>query len=179
MIEVWIRMYYLRMVFICLYFFSYATMEVYGLFISTKGLEIHADRRWEVRPIGKVQGSYVEKNGVPKQATILEKNTNQQQQTANIILFEEFSECIYDLDGFDYVWVISYMHLNKGYKKKIKTRPRCGNQTPKEVGLFATRAPHRPNALALSALKLCSVDIEKRVLTVQGISCFNVIRSFV
>ena len=141
-------------------------MDVYALFVSTRGLEINAERRWEVRPIGKVQGPYVEKSGVPKQATIYDKNTTQQ-QTANIVLFEEFEECIYDLEGFDYLWVISYMHLNKGYRNKIKTRPRCGKQS-KEVGLFASRAPHRPNALALSALRLCHVDIEKRILTVQG-----------
>ena len=83
------------------------------------------ERRWEVRPIGKVECSYTEKAGTPKQATILERQSGQQ-QTASIVLFEEFGECIYDLEGFEFIWVISYMHLNKGYRKKITTRPRGG-----------------------------------------------------
>ena len=143
-----------------------SVLKVHALFVSTRGLEINEGRRWEIRPIGKVQGSYVEKNGVPKQPTILEKDTGRQ-QTANIVLFEEFGECMYDLEGFDFLWVISYMHLNKGYRKKIRTRSRTTGQT-KEVGLFSSRAPHRPNALALSALRLSHVDTERRVLTVQG-----------
>ena len=61
-------------------------MDVYALFVSTRGLQINAERRWEVRPIGKVQGPYIEKRGVPKQATIHEKITGQQ-QIANIVLF--------------------------------------------------------------------------------------------
>ena len=44
----------------------------------------------------------------------------------------------------------------------------AGGVDRKEVGLFASRAPHRPNALALSALRLSNVDTETRVLTVEG-----------
>ena len=115
-----------------------------------------ADRQWQVSPIGKVQSPYIDKLGTPKQATISVAEGGAQDGT--IELFPGYEECITSLEGFDYIWVISYMHLNRGFKTKILTRPRVGSKmTPVEVGLFSSRAPHRPNPLALSALQLIGI----------------------
>ena len=59
------------------------------------------------------------------------------------------------------IWVITYMHRNSGYKTKIKPQPRkdSNNKTIEiEVGLFSSRAPHRPNPIAISALKINRID---------------------
>ena len=67
--------------------------------------------------------------------------------------------------GFEYVWVITYMHLNNRNWSPLITPPRG----PKEKqGVLATRAPHRPNPIALSALRLLRVDRENCVLTFEG-----------
>ena len=58
------------------------------------------------------------------------------------------------LAGFEYCWVICYMHLNTGWRPLI-TPPRGPK---KKQGVFATRAPHRPNHISLSALRVVSVD---------------------
>ena len=75
----------------------------------------------------------------------------------NIDQFPGFEECIDQMEGFDYIWVLTFMHLNSGFKKKIKPQPRPGadGELPtQEVGLFCSRAPHRPNRIALSALQV-------------------------
>ena len=43
----------------------------------------------------------------------------------------------------------------------------------RRVGVLSTRSPHRPNPLGMSALRLVSVDPERRTLTVAGIDCLD------
>jgi tRNA-Thr(GGU) m(6)t(6)A37 methyltransferase TsaA len=135
---------------------------------------MHAERTWEVKPVGFVQSPYIEKLGTPKQATILSLDGGRQE--GKIQLYPGFEECINDLSGFDYIWVITFMHLNQGFKTKVFPRPLGATSEPaNSVGLFSTRAPHRPNPIALSALKLignlmskyvCSVVSSKLTITI-------------
>lgn len=126
------------------------------------------DRRWEIRPIGKVESIYKEKFGTPKQATIGSK------ESGKLHLFEEFNECLEDLDGFNYIWVLTLMHLNDGYKTRIKPLPRQNeDNVPEEVGLFSCRAPHRPNPIAMSACEVISVDLERGVVEVNGMDLLD------
>ena len=46
-------------------------------------------------------------------------------------------------------------------------------QPPSSVGLFASRAPHRPNPIALSALKVTHVDLTSGVIHVVGLDLLN------
>jgi tRNA-Thr(GGU) m(6)t(6)A37 methyltransferase TsaA len=58
-----------------------------------------------------------------------------------------------DLEGFSHVVLLYHLHLSEGYRLRVKPflddRPR---------GLFATRAPRRPNPLGLSVVRLLAVD---------------------
>ena len=127
------------------------------------------DLRWEVRAVGVVESPYVEKYGTPKQATISRRDGGAQE--GRLRLFPGFEDCIAELEGFDYIWVLSLMHLNKGFKTKIRPQPREGSisKPPAEVGLFCSRAPHRPNPIALSCLKVTHVDVKAGVITVLGL----------
>ena len=69
--------------------------------------------RWEVKPIGVVVSPYETKYGVPKQATISARNDTLFSD-GRIVLFPGYENCICNLEGFDYIWVISLMHLNNG-----------------------------------------------------------------
>jgi len=62
-----------------------------------------------------------------------------------------------DLAGFSHLWVLSWLHLARGGRLRVKP-PRDREAR----GVFATRAPQRPNPLGLSCVRL--VAIEKRVL---------------
>merc|ERR1719383_1506062 len=74
-----------------------------------------------------------------------------------------------DLEGFEYMWVVSYLHLNQGWAAQV-TPPRGPR---KKRGLFATRAPHRPNHLGLSACKLVAVDSIQGTIAVRGLDLLD------
>lgn len=131
------------------------------------------ERRWEVQAVGVVESPYSEKFGTPKQATISREEGGALE--GKIRLFPGFEDCIDKLEGFDYIWVLTLMHLNKGYKTKIRPQPRANSvkQPPPEVGLFCSRAPHRPNPIALSCLKVTGVDVQNGVITVLGLDLLD------
>eukprot|EP01039_Chlorochromonas_danica_P006724 gene6724-7433_t len=143
------------------------------------------DRRWSVLPVGKVECSYLSKLGVPRQATILPKNetltedgkvvTYKPLERGRIVLFPGFEDCIADLDGFDYIWIISWMHVNSGFKRKIRPQPVANAEkaVPQQVGLFSSRAPHRPNPIALSAVKVVHVDAVAGIIEVEGLDLLH------
>lgn len=59
-----------------------------------------------------------------------------------------------DLDGFDRIWIIFQFHHNPEWKSKVM--PPRGPRVKR--GVFATRAPYRPNALGLSCVRLLKVE---------------------
>ncbi|MFT3906228.1 MAG: tRNA (N6-threonylcarbamoyladenosine(37)-N6)-methyltransferase TrmO [Steroidobacteraceae bacterium] len=65
-----------------------------------------------------------------------------------------FEHALLDLEGWEYIWVIFCFHLNKGWRPKVlPPRSRSGRK-----GVFATRSPHRPNPLGLSAVRLERIE---------------------
>jgi tRNA-Thr(GGU) m(6)t(6)A37 methyltransferase TsaA len=65
-----------------------------------------------------------------------------------------FEHALEDLDGWEYIWVIFWFHLNRSWRPKVlPPRSRSGRK-----GVFSTRSPHRPNPLGLSAVRLERVD---------------------
>lgn len=65
-----------------------------------------------------------------------------------------FEHALDDLAGWEFIWVIFWFHLNPGWRPKVLP-PRS---TSGRKGVFATRSPHRPNALGLSAVRLERID---------------------
>ena len=115
-------------------------------------------------PIGVVRSPYVERHGTPRQATVNDP------VTGVIALNPEFRGSLKSLDGFDYVWVLAHMHLQTGKLRRFQIKPPRGDE---RHGVFATRAPHRPSPISLSALKLVAVDEENLELTVQGLDLLD------
>jgi tRNA (adenine37-N6)-methyltransferase len=64
-----------------------------------------------------------------------------------------------DLSGFSHLWVLFWCHLARGTKLQVMP-PR----DTRKRGVFATRAPQRPNPLGLSCVRLLGID--KRVLAI-------------
>jgi tRNA-Thr(GGU) m(6)t(6)A37 methyltransferase TsaA len=103
-----------------------------------------------ISPIGVIRTPFKTKYGAPRQpATAREK-------TIGVITLNDghnFEQAIEDLTGFDYIWVLFWLHKNKNWKPKVL--PPNGSRTKR--GLFSTRSPHRPNPIGLSLCKLLSV----------------------
>lgn len=66
---------------------------------------------------------------------------------------EEFGAGLTDLDGFSYIVLIYYLHKSEGYDLMV-----VPFMDTEERGLFATRAPRRPNPIGISVVRLKRVD---------------------
>ena len=66
-----------------------------------------------------------------------------------IEVFPEFEPGLRDIEGFEYLWLITRLHLVS--VEKLEVVPFLDNKTH---GVFATRAPTRPNRLGLSLVQL-------------------------
>lgn len=64
-----------------------------------------------------------------------------------------YEQALQDLIGCTHIWIIFGFHQNSNWKPLVQT-PRSN----KKIGVFATRAPYRPNPIGLSLVKL--VDIK-------------------
>ncbi|MEO7775512.1 MAG: tRNA (N6-threonylcarbamoyladenosine(37)-N6)-methyltransferase TrmO [Steroidobacteraceae bacterium] len=67
---------------------------------------------------------------------------------------KNFEHALEDIAGWERLWVIFWFDRNTGWRPKVLP-PRSGSG---RKGVFATRSPHRPNPLGLSALRLERVE---------------------
>lgn len=117
------------------------------------------DFPWEIvlRPIGIVQAPFTERHGTPRQGTI------DAPRRSTVRLFEDVlpQRALADLEGFDIVWLLGWFHLNHGWNPTVRP-PRGGERR----SVLATRAPHRPNPIGLSAARL--IEVGEHHLVVEG-----------
>ena len=66
---------------------------------------------------------------------------------------KKYVEGLKDLDGFEYIILIYHFHRSKGYS--LEVTPFLDNSLR---GVFATRAPKRPNAIGMSIVRLRRVE---------------------
>lgn len=125
------------------------------------------DAHFSYRPIGILASPYSRRIDAPHQSTVVEGTETGELAMATLELAEWLDEkVIQDLTGFDRIWLIFAFHLSEGWKSSVKP-PRGG---PKR-GVLATRSPHRPNSIGLSAVEL--VAIEGRTLHLRGIDLLD------
>ena len=103
-------------------------------------------------PIGVVRSPYKEKVDAPRQARAPEAKGVQ--GTIELYPGRGFEHALEDLDGWGRIWVIFVFDRNEGWRPKVLPPRSAG----KRRGLFATRSPHRPNAIGMSAVELVSVS---------------------
>lgn len=70
-----------------------------------------------------------------------------------ITLKEQYLEGLKDLDGFSHIYVFYHFHQAKA--AQLTVTPFMDEASH---GIFATRAPRRPNAIGLSVLRLINID---------------------
>lgn len=108
-----------------------------------------------LRPMAVARSPYRQRHGTPRQAAVLDPAETEPKDGIIELLPHIPTPALKDLDGFDYIWVIALLHLNESWKP-VLAPPRDPDRSGR--GVLATRAPHRPNFLGLSALKLLRVD---------------------
>ncbi|GET20694.1 tRNA-Thr(GGU) m(6)t(6)A37 methyltransferase TsaA [Prolixibacter denitrificans] len=83
-----------------------------------------------------------------------------------IELKEEFVPGLLDLDGFSHIFLVYYFHESNGFELQVK--PFLDDN---KHGVFATRAPKRPNGIGMSVVKLLHVD--KNILEVENVDMLD------
>ena len=114
----------------------------------------------EVRPIGFIHSPFKERRGMPIQPT------RGRGVRGTIEILPEYADGLADLDGFSHIVLIYYFHRSQGFD--LRVTPFLDTE---KRGLFATRAPRRPNPIGLSVVRL--LGIKGRVLTVQDIDMLD------
>jgi tRNA-Thr(GGU) m(6)t(6)A37 methyltransferase TsaA len=114
-----------------------------------------------LEPIGFIESCYKAKFGTPRQPSIAPASQAILRLTPRPHLQGAFD----GLEEFSHIWLIFQFHLNTNKTVRAKVHPpRLQGQ---KMGIFATRSPHRPNALGLSLVRL--LRVEPATLYLSGI----------
>lgn len=91
---------------------------------------------------------------------------------ARVRIFEKYADALKGLDGFSHVHVLYWFDKNDTARKRsiLQVYPR-GNRKNPLTGVFACRAPVRPNLIALSLCKI--VSVEGAVVNIEKIDAFD------
>jgi tRNA-Thr(GGU) m(6)t(6)A37 methyltransferase TsaA len=79
-----------------------------------------------------------------------------------VVVYDEYATGLQNLEEFSHIILIYHFHLSQGWRPLV--RPFMEEI---ERGVFATRAPRRPNPIGLSVVRL--ERVEGSVLHVRGI----------
>ena len=111
---------------------------------------------FEYHPIGVIHSPFKTPAGTPIQPTAASGVKGE------IEVFAEYMDGLEDLAGFSHIFLLYHFHLSKKFKLRVK--PFLDD---KMRGLFATRAPSRPNPIGLSVVRL--VGIENNSLQIEDV----------
>ena len=113
-------------------------------------------REIKYRPIGMIYSPFKEPKGTPIQPPAASG------VEGIVEVFPEYAGGLKDLDGFSHVILVYHFHLAR--ETSLEVKPYMDEQPH---GVFATRAPSRPNPIGLSVVPL--VKIERNILHVQNV----------
>jgi tRNA-Thr(GGU) m(6)t(6)A37 methyltransferase TsaA len=94
-------------------------------------------------PIGYIHSPFTGQKGTPVQPSMAGGTEGWAE------VFPEYEEGLKDLEGFDRLWLIYW--FDRAGPMKLLVTPYLDRETH---GVFATRAPTRPNNIGLSSVKL-------------------------
>ena len=99
------------------------------------------------KQIGLIHSPYKEPRGTPIQPTAA------MDIEGAVEVFSEYVEGLKDIEGFSHIILIYHFNRTKGFSLQVK--PYMDNF---QRGVFATRAPSRPNPIGMSIVRLTNVE---------------------
>ena len=104
---------------------------------------------YTVNPIGYVHSCFKEKFAIPRQPLLAPAA----QGCIELLPPYDQADAIAGLEAISHIWVIFLFHQALENTPRLKVRPpRLGGN--KSIGVFASRATHRPNGIGQSAVRL-------------------------
>ena len=119
-----------------------------------------------IHPIAKIHTEFPDKFGIPRQSGLVPSLRGE-------IVFEpeyRSMDAIRGIEEYSHLWLIwEFSKAKRDTVSLTVTPPRLGGKERK--GVFATRAPYRPNSLGLSSVRLEEVYYDEKrgpILVVSG-----------
>lgn len=98
-------------------------------------------------PVGIVHTPFASEEGMPLHSVAAEGVRGQ------IEIDPAYTPAMADLEGFSHIWVLTHLHKSRG--QTLVVTPFLDTQTR---GVFATRAPRRPNPIGLSLVRIERIE---------------------
>ena len=112
------------------------------------------------RTIGIIHTPFQDVEGIPIQPSGADGVRGQ------VEVFPEYEAGLKDLNGFSHIILIYDFHWSKGFNLQV-----VPFLDSKLRGVFATRAPKRPNPIGLSVVKL--LKIRNRILHIENVDMID------
>jgi len=132
--------------------------------------DLTANNKITLDTIGVVHSPYNQKFAIPRQSGLVPE------AVGRIELLAPYNHIntVRELEQFSHLWLVFIFHQTQesGWNNLVRP-PRLGGN--KKVGVFASRATHRPNPIGMSVVKLERVyqDNKKLYIEVSGIDLLN------
>jgi tRNA-Thr(GGU) m(6)t(6)A37 methyltransferase TsaA len=106
-------------------------------------------------PIGILRSCFHEKFGVPRQSLMM----SEARAILKLNPDPDFRSALNHLEEFTHIWLVFVFHQAgpRAWRPTIRP-PRL--DAPRRVGVFASRSPHRPNPIGISAVRLDRIDLD-------------------
>jgi tRNA-Thr(GGU) m(6)t(6)A37 methyltransferase TsaA len=114
-----------------------------------------------VRPVGRVRCNATEPGQLPIQGRLADP------PLAGVVELEPgLADALDDVDGFEFVWLLWWADRSGDWQTKV-----VPYVDDRQRGLFATRAPSRPNPIGLTAVRVLGRD--GATLRVEGLDMLD------
>lgn len=121
---------------------------------------------YNVSPVGFVHSCFKEKFAIPRQPHLAPAARG----VLELVAPFDQGDAVQGLEQVSHVWLLFLFHQALENKPRLKVRPpRLGGN--KSMGVFATRATHRPNGIGQSVVKLERVETAR--LWISGIDLLD------
>ena len=114
----------------------------------------------KLRPIGVIHSPHKQAVGTPVQAALATG------VEGTVEIFPQFAPGLKDLDGFERIWLVYW--FDRAKEPQLVLIPYLDTEPH---GLFATRAPCRPNSIGLSAVRM--LEVRGNLLRVDGLDVLD------
>ncbi len=111
-------------------------------------------------PIGVIHTPFTTREGMPIQPV------GGMGIAGTVEIFSEYRDGLQDLQEFSHAILLYYFHQNNGFK--LRVRPFMDSA---QHGLFATRAPKRPNAIGLSVVQIH--EIRENIIHIRNVDILD------
>ena len=128
-----------------------------------------AEAKMELKEIAYIKTGFTQKFGIPRQSGLAD-------EIGYIVFTSEYRNPTYieGITDYDYLWLLWGFSKNKPLEGGTVRPPRLGGE--KHMGVFATRAPYRPNNIGMSSVRLLGLrqtENEGHILVVSGVDMLD------